>query len=322
MKPPRVFISYSHDNEAHRAQVIRFATVLRTELGIDAQLDAWYEHSRLDWSQWAIQQLADADFVMAIASPAFRERVDGHGDPTVGRGARFEGSILRDLLTKDQRTWVRRILPVVLPGNVIADIPQVLSPYSATHYVISEFTADGLRALSNALAGDGSPIQPGLGAYRAPESGPDTVLLTELRAAHRASDIRFRAAEIDGKHYGASIVFRPDLFCNDPRGTVEYTIGRRFRRFEAMAGVLDDARDGEQTGRFELFVDGTLRARAATSLGKPARFRVDVTGVLRLRLVAYRSDTVASPLMVGALMTSGRSGNMPELAWGDPTLMA
>lgn len=322
MKPPRVFISYAHDNPDHRALVIRFATVLRTELGIDAQLDSWYEHSRRDWSQWAIQQLADADFVMAIASPAFRERIDGQGDPSVGRGARFEGSILRDLLTKDQPTWVRRILPVVLPGNAIADIPQALSPYSATHYVISDFTADGLRELSTALVGDGSPIQPELGPYQTPETGPETVLLSQLPTAQRTSDIRLRPAELNGRSYGASIVFRPDLFCNDPRGTVEYTIGRRFRRFESMAGVLDDARDGAQTGHFELFVDGKLRARAKTTLGKPARFRVDVTGVLRLRLVAYRTDTVASPLMVGALMTSGRSGNMPELAWGDPTLSA
>ena len=320
MKPPRVFISYAHENAAHREQVIQFATVLRTELGIDAQVDAWYEHARQDWSQWALRQLADADFVMAIASPAFRERIDGHGDPTVGRGARFEGSVLRNLITEDQQKWIRRILPVVLPGNKITDIPQVLFPYSATHYVIQEFTPDGLRKLSAALVGDGSPIQPTLGTYQAPEPSPDTTLVTELRAAQRGSDIRFRAAELNGRHYGASIVYRPDLFCNEPRGAVEYTIGRRFRQFHAIAGVLDDARDAKQTGHFELFVDGKLRARAATTLGKPARFTVDVTGVLRLRLVAYRTDTVANPMMVGALMTSGRGGNMPELAWGDPAL--
>jgi hypothetical protein len=315
-----VFISYAHENPAHRQQVIQFATVLRTELGIDAKLNVWFENERRDWTQWALQQLAEADFVMAIASPAFRERIDGQGDPTVERDVWFQGGVLRNLITEDQQKWIRRILPVVLPGNTISDIPQVLFPYSATHYVIEEFTADGLRKLSAALVGDGAPIEPALGTYVAPEPIPDTTPLTELRAAHRGSDIRFRAAELNGKHYGASIVYRPDLFCNEPRGAVEYTIGRRFRRFYAIAGVLDDARDAGQTGHFELFVDGKLRARAATTLGKPARFTVDVTGVLRLRLVAYRSDTVANPMMIGALMTSGKSGNMPELAWGDPTL--
>jgi hypothetical protein len=326
MRQPRVFISYAHENPRHRAKVIRFATMLREDLGIDAQLDAWYEGNRQDWSRWALEQMDKADFVLAIASPAFRDRVDGRGDPADGRGARFEGGLLREWITRNQPDGVRRILPIVLPGNAIGDIPQLLLPYAATHYVVEELTPVGLHRIRIALAGNGEPNPPNLGTYQAltfepvPPTGDESVLLTSLRPAHRGSDIRFHAAEINGHHYGDSIVYRPDLFCNEPRGAVEFTLGRKFRQFEAMAGVLDDAREGHQTGHFQLFADGRLRARGTTELGKPVRFRVAVTGVLRLRLVAYRADTVASPMMIGALMTSGKSGNMPELAWGDPAV--
>jgi hypothetical protein len=328
VKPPRVFISYSHDSPEHRSQVIRLATILR-ELGIDAHLDAWYEGNRQDWAHWTIGQLDQADFILAIASPAFRDRVDGHGDFAGGRGARFEASILRDVLTKDQPAWTRRILPVVLPGGEVADIPQTLFPYAATHFVIRELTPTGLEGVLRALAGTNISHALPLGTYQTaeiqadpPAAEDELVLLSALRAAQRGSDIRFRDAVINGNHYGDSIVYRPDLYCNEPRGAVEYIVRHRFRRFEAIAGVLDDAREGSQTGHFELFVDGKLRARAAVTLGRPARFRVDVTGVSRLRLVAYRSDTVANALMVGALMTGGKTSNLPELAWGNPTLFS
>ena len=45
-----------------------------------------------------------------------------------------------------------------------------------------------------------------------------------------------------------------------------------------------------------------------------------MSDVLRLRLVAYRTDTVQGALEAGVLMAGGRSARLPELAWGDPTL--
>lgn len=40
MEAPTVFISYSHDSEAHKAGILRFATDLRNN-GVDATLDQW-----------------------------------------------------------------------------------------------------------------------------------------------------------------------------------------------------------------------------------------------------------------------------------------
>lgn len=148
---PRVFISYAHDTAQHKKQVLAFASLLRTELGIDAHLDEWYADERRDWSEWALQQLESADYVLAIASPRFRERADGQGDATEGRGSRHEGALMRDKMTEDRATWLRKILPVVLPGGYIADIPRFLLPYTATHYLIPSLTPDGVLELRRML---------------------------------------------------------------------------------------------------------------------------------------------------------------------------
>jgi hypothetical protein len=147
---PRVFISYAQESEAHIEQVRKFGTLLR-ELGIDAQMDQWHAHERRDWSQWAIEQLDKADFVIAVASPAFRNRADGTAPSHEGRGAQFEGAILRNRMTQDRTTWIRRILPVVLPENTVDNIPEFLLPYSATHYVIEDLTPDGILELRRTL---------------------------------------------------------------------------------------------------------------------------------------------------------------------------
>lgn len=148
---PRVFISYSHDSEDHKNTVIAFGTLLRTQLGIDAHLDEWYVNGRRDWSEWAIEQLESADYVLAIASPKFRERADGRSAGPAGRGAQFEGALMRNKVTQDRATWMRKILPVVLPGAKIADIPEFLLPYSATRYVIRRLTPDGIVELRRVL---------------------------------------------------------------------------------------------------------------------------------------------------------------------------
>ena len=44
---PKVFVSYAHESDEHKAQVLAFATFLR-QAGIDAVLDLWSTHVRQD----------------------------------------------------------------------------------------------------------------------------------------------------------------------------------------------------------------------------------------------------------------------------------
>ncbi|MBB5960198.1 hypothetical protein FHS29_006821 [Saccharothrix tamanrassetensis] len=374
---PKVFVSYSHDSPRHKELVRRFSTFLRVEAGIDTHLDQWYEDRRRDWSAWASRHLREADFIMVIASPAYKRRAEGLAPTDEGRGAQYEAAIIRDNLTRNLSAETERVLPVVLPGRSVDEIPDFLCAHSTTHYVVREFTLAGIAELLVALTGvprfslpskgrfvgspfagtpfEGTPFEGSpaagvafgdspvghspLAATRSgasPVGGPPFVggaavpetsqprrplpLTSILVPVVRGRDIRLTGARIDGEHYGDSIVLRPTLFASEARGVIEFDLGRRFRRFEVVAGVLDDATEADQVGCFETFHDGVRQPRVECTLGRPARIVQDVSRVLRLRLVAYRPDTVGSPLHAGALSACGRSARLPELAWGNPTV--
>ena len=327
-KAPRVFVTYSHDSPQHRDLVLQFCTFLRVEVGVDLHLDQWYDDGRRDWSLWAIDQLAEAEFILAIASPAFKRRAEGRTGHDEGRGAQFEAAIIRDNLTRNLPEQTRRVLPVVLPGRSVNDSPSFLCAQSTTHYVVDEFSTAGVQELLRAFDGVSRHPLPPLGPYMGSGTdGPSSsrqsraILLTEaLKPVSRGADLHIGGANLDGTHYGNSIVHRCSFFCNNPKSGIEYDLGRRFRDFRSVVGVLDDAEEAGQVGYFQVYLDGRAQPQSKAVHGAPATISVDVTGVLRLRLVAYRPDTVASPLMAGVLMTGGRSARLPALAWGDPTL--
>ena len=117
----------------------------------------WRWRSRVDWAEWMTQEVQDADRVLVIASPAYKRRAEGDAGPAEGRGVQWEARLIRDLFYADQQAGLRRFVPVVLPGCSQADIPVWLSPASATHYQVDEFTVAGAEDLLRVLTG-----QPGV----------------------------------------------------------------------------------------------------------------------------------------------------------------
>lgn len=163
---------------------------------------------------------------------------------------------------------------------------------------------------------EASPGQPAT-----PTAG--TVYATDLDLLNQASDIDVGSAEILGEHYGHSIVYRCSLYCDSPQGVVEFNLGGRYKTLEVTVGVLDDAQDADQVGYFEVFVDGSPVKKVSATLGKPKSMKIGLPpDAVRLKLLAYRTDTVDNPLKAGANVAGGRSNGLPELAWGDPRLTA
>lgn len=147
---PRVFVSYAHDDEKHKLSVMGLCAFLRTR-GVDVRVDQWVARARQDWSLWAIEQIQAADFVLVVASPACRLVGDGVLTGQWHRGMQTELALLRDRQHADRLVWQRKILPVVLPGRDVNDIPLFLQPYCADHYVVTGFGAAGARDLLVAL---------------------------------------------------------------------------------------------------------------------------------------------------------------------------
>ncbi|WIX99560.1 TIR domain-containing protein [Amycolatopsis mongoliensis] len=313
---PWVFVSYSHDTQEHKDHVRKFATFLHSRIGLEVVLDQWHDNHRIDWSLWATRHLKAADFILVVASPLYRARADGDAPPDEGRGAQFETAIIRNKLTKDLQDGTRRVLPVVLPGGSIDDIPEFLNPYSMTRYEITEFTDDGVADLLAAMTGRGKHPMPPRGRWLGGSQEPQPVLANELRWTGSSSGVQRTAAWIDGVRYEDSIVLRSSA----APGYVEVDLGGRYQRFSTVAGVLDDAADPFQVGRFRVLLDGRPRSEHEVAFGKPAAIDLDVTGALKLRLEMSRPGVAASPFGSAAVVITRRRGRPPELALGDPTV--
>lgn len=162
-------MSYVHESPQHRADVLAFAGFLRSK-GVDAVLDVWADESRHDWSTWAIREMTHAAFVIVVASPTYREVGDGSGPPDRHHGARSEAALLRDLLHGERTTWTPRVLPVLLPGHDIDEVPRFLSPYSVSRYPVTEYTVDGAEDLLRVIHGKPGHVPPPI--QEAPDLAP------------------------------------------------------------------------------------------------------------------------------------------------------
>ena len=85
---PRVFISYSWDDEPHKSWVKELAARLRGE-GVDVNLDQWAVTLGSQTPQYMEQSVRDYDFVLIICTPQYKSRSDNR---TGGVG--YEGDIM------------------------------------------------------------------------------------------------------------------------------------------------------------------------------------------------------------------------------------
>jgi hypothetical protein len=166
-RSPLVFVSYAHESEHHKEQVHMLCAVLR-ECGIDTDMDRWADGRRRDWDAWAKEQINAADFILVAASPGYKRAAYGDAAPGDRSGVQAEASLLRDKLSGDRQTWLRKILPVILPGYSKDDIPDFLLPNIATWYKIPGISRDGIDELLRALTGQPRDRRPPLGPFRTP----------------------------------------------------------------------------------------------------------------------------------------------------------
>lgn len=148
-RSPRIFICYAHEDEAHKKMVRDFADLLR-DCGLDPRIDSDYEGPRQDWNHWALRQIKEADFVAVIASPTCQAVGDGTYQGKDRAGIRHELGVIINLLQMNP-DWARHVLPVILPGRSINDIPMFLRPVSMDHYPVEALIESELDTLLKAI---------------------------------------------------------------------------------------------------------------------------------------------------------------------------
>lgn len=178
---PGVFLTYAHDSVAHLTIVREFAALL-SSAGIDPILDQWQGSARRDWYSWGLQFMAMADFVVVIASPGLRRVGDGHGPNDRNLGLQAEMAFLREQLQRDRLGWTAKVLPVVLPGRSVDEIPEFLQPSTCDHYVIESLTLSGTEDLLRTITGQPAHVAPPVGPVieLPPRSGPHRPSWTPL----------------------------------------------------------------------------------------------------------------------------------------------
>jgi hypothetical protein len=170
---PKVFVSYTHDSEQHRDDVLAFADFLVGQ-GIDVVLDRWATGRRRDWQAWATQNITESDYVLVIASEGYRRMGDGTGPNHLNLGGQAEASLLRDLLQGDRATWTAKILPILLPGHSKEEIPNFLQPNAADWYEVLANTLEAAESLLRLLTQQPRDVPPALGTrpILPPRTGP------------------------------------------------------------------------------------------------------------------------------------------------------
>jgi hypothetical protein len=146
----RVFITYAHDDDAHKLDALSFAYLLQ-DLGHDVHIDQLADRRRRNWYDWASDQILAADFVVVLASP----RCKAVGEGVIGneqhKGLRNELDMIRNLLHESRDRWTMKLMPVILPGKTIAHLPLWVLPEIADHYIIDDLSPEALTDLLKAM---------------------------------------------------------------------------------------------------------------------------------------------------------------------------
>lgn len=120
MKPPSVFISYSHDSETHKAWVLRLAIDLR-ERGVDATLDQWELVPGQDVAAFMQKGILQADRVLLVCSSTYVSKAEA-GTGGVG----FERLIVTGEVVQNIDT--RKFIPLVRGNAAEPRVPRFLGP--------------------------------------------------------------------------------------------------------------------------------------------------------------------------------------------------
>lgn len=171
----KVFISYSHDSDAHKERVLALSNRLRHE-GIDCSLDRYESFPPEGWPRWMATQISSADSVLVVCTEPYLRRVQLQEEPGRGLGATWEGQLITQELyeTGGRNT---KFIPIVF-GNVdVHNVPDFLR--SATRFNVGEEA--GYEDLYRLLTQQPAIVKPALGVVRSmPIEGTSPVRTSTL----------------------------------------------------------------------------------------------------------------------------------------------
>ncbi|WP_416873700.1 SEFIR domain-containing protein [Kitasatospora sp. SC0581] len=159
---PSAFICYAHDSDRHKEYAREFGNLL-VRNGVDAHMDQWDDDRRKDWGAWSRALIGNVDYVIVLASSVCRRAFDKELTGPDHPGIRSEAVFINEFLHSKREQWTPKVLPVVLPHEVVEHIPDALLPWTTDHYEVEQLTSEGIEGLLRAMTGVPRHTRPPLG---------------------------------------------------------------------------------------------------------------------------------------------------------------
>lgn len=132
----KIFISYSHDSEEHKKQVLSISDRLRSD-GLNCMIDQYINgFPKEGWLRWMEDQIDGACFVLIICTPLYLSRYKGKNNKD-GRGVNFEGIIISQNLYHHHHQNTK-FIPIIFDEGNFDDVPLPLRAYG-TFQLPSEY---------------------------------------------------------------------------------------------------------------------------------------------------------------------------------------
>ena len=143
-----VFISFSREDAGHPEDVAKLVRLLEAR-GIAVTWDD--PASPQVWPGWMTEKIETADYVLLVCSAGYKTHGSlfsrEEGPLEVGRGVAWEARLLSNLLYRDLRGFLKKVLPVVIPGQSPNDFPSWLTHESLHYLTIKEISARGIEPI-------------------------------------------------------------------------------------------------------------------------------------------------------------------------------
>jgi hypothetical protein len=136
----KVFISYSWDSDDHKNNVLGLANTLRSEWGINAEIDSYVRAKPpytpiQGWDVWMSNRIEWAEFVLIIFTETYKRRFEGKEETGIGLGVSWEGTIIRNDIYNAQLRDTK-FIPVVFSRSDLGYVPSVLN--SRDTYILTD----------------------------------------------------------------------------------------------------------------------------------------------------------------------------------------
>lgn len=158
--PINVFISYSHDSDAHRERVLDLSNRLRADR-IDCWIDQYEPAPAEGWPHKMDRGIREADFVLMACTETYLKRLQLEEEEGKGLGVAWEGSLIYNTLYREC-TLNSKFIPILFTSDDKPYIPTIL--FGNSHYDLS--LPRGYEHLYRHLRGELGAVMPPLGKKR------------------------------------------------------------------------------------------------------------------------------------------------------------